>query len=381
MRRWLARFLEPIKRWVYALPAPPIIRSLAELVWRVARNFSRDDGSHMAAGVAYYAIFSLFPLVLGAISIAGIFLDKSRVQVYVIGFLKDNVGIGSEALVSSNIETLLDARGPVSIVAAITLIWASRSVFGAVHRVMNRAWRVTEPPRFLPYQLAQLGAAVAVVVLFIVPATLGPTGRAFAISNGTMFGLAIPWGMIFTLLPLAMSWMLFLLIYRYVPDTKVRWRDALPGATLATLLFEGAKGGFAFYLANLSSLDLVYGSVTTIIVLMLFLYIVAMILVIGAELSSEYRQSSIAGILVFKGHWKPIKGGLAPLSGRESKPKPVNPEGMEMPSVAIMRERAKARMAAIARAKEKAAADSVKVGASELDLPSRQPPRNRPPSI
>lgn len=380
MRGWISGNLVRLRGWVYTWPAPPILRALAEMVFRTIRNFVRDDGSHMAAGVAYYAIFSLFPLTLATISIASIFLDPDSVREYVIGFLEQTVGIGSEALVSSNIEALLNLRGPVSVVAVITMLWASRSVFGAVHRVMNRAWKVTEPPRFLPYQLAQIGAAMGVAVLFMVPATIGPAGRAFTRRNDVLLGIEVPWGAVFTILPLVIAWGLFLLIYRYVPDAKVRWRDAYPAATVSTVLFEVTKWGFAFYLANLSSLDLVYGSVTTIIVLMLFLYIVAMIMVLGAEVSSEYHWSSTSGVLTFRGHWRPMKGGLAPIPQRDVPSRPVDPQGIEMPSIAVARARARARMNTIARQKERAA-NRVREGASELDLPKRRPPRDRPPGI
>ena len=375
MWRIIVRMLVAVRGWVYTWPAPPILRALAEMVYRVFRNFSRDDGSHMAAGVAYYAVFSLFPLILGTITIASIFLSPDSVREYIIGFLEQNIGIGSEELVSANIEALLGLRGAVSVVAVITLLWASRSVFGAVHRVMNRAWKVTAAPRFLPFQLAQIGAAVGVAVLFMVPATLGPAGRAFARRNDTLFGWEVPWATMFTVLPLVIAWVLFLLIYRYVPDARVRWRDAFPAATIATTLFEGIKWGFSFYLANLSSLDLVYGSVTTVIVLMLFLYLVAMILVLGAEVSSEYHWSSTSGVLVFRGHCRPVKGGFAPIQHREPATKPVNPEGIEMPSIAIARARARARMNAIARARERS--EEIKAGPSELDLPQRR----RPPAI
>lgn len=373
MRGWMSGLLVKLRDWVYTWPAPPILRSLGELIYRVIRSFARDDGSHMAAGVAYYAIFSLFPLILGAISLASLFLSPETVREYIIGFLRDNVGIGSQDLVSSNIEALLQIRGPVSIVAVVTLLWASRSVFGAVHRVMNRAWKVTEPPRFLPYHLAQIGAAVGAAILFIVPAVLGPAGQAFTRRNNTWFGLNVPWSTVFFILPIIIAWVVFLLIYRFVPDAKVRWRDAYPAATIAALLFEAAKWGFAFYLANLSSLDLVYGSVTTIIVLMLFLYLVAMVLVLGAEVSSEYHQSSISEVFIFNGHWKPVRGGLAPLPHRAMPPRPVNPEGIEMPSIIVARARAQARMKAIAQRR----AAQMKVGPSELDLPRRKSPRDR----
>jgi membrane protein len=273
----------------------------------------------MAAGVAYYAVFSLFPLALGTISIASIFIGPENVRDSVLKFLQEQVGVGSEELVTSNIEALLKARGAVGIVALVTLFWSSRAVFGAVHRVMNRAWKVAEPPHFLIRQLGQIGAAVAVAVLFMASATIGPTGRALASRTEYLFGLQVPWATLFTVFPLLLSAFVFILIFRVVPDAKVRWRDAIPAAVLATVLFELAKGGFAYYLSNLSLLDLVYGSVTTVVVLMLFLYIVAMVLVLSAEFSSEYNKSSIAGLLTFRGHWKPVRGGLAPLEHRRQR--------------------------------------------------------------
>jgi uncharacterized BrkB/YihY/UPF0761 family membrane protein len=148
--------------------------------------------------------------------------------------------------------------------------------------------------------------------------TFGTAGRAIAGQTEELFGVSFPWDALFTFTPLVISTAIFLFVYRFVPDASVRWRDAIPAAVLASVLFEVAKAGFAFYLANLSSLDLVYGGVTTVVVLMLFLYVVSMVLVLGAELSSEYHRSSQSGLMTFKGHWAPVRGGLAPAAHRQS---------------------------------------------------------------
>jgi hypothetical protein len=103
---------------------------------------------------------------------------------------------------------------------------------------------------------------------------------------------------------------------------------------IASVLFEVAKLAFTYYLGNLSSLDLVYGSVTTVVVLMLFLYIVALILVLGAEVSSEYQRSSTSGVFVLRGHWRPVAGGFAPLSRRRLV-RAVVPEGIDLPSTSV----------------------------------------------
>ncbi|MDA0798568.1 MAG: YihY/virulence factor BrkB family protein [Chloroflexi bacterium] len=369
MREVARRLQRLFQGWFYSLPAPPIIRSLIELTYRVFRNFSRDDGSHMAAGVAYYAIFSLFPLALATISIAGVFVSADDVQDVVLDFLRNQIGVGSEQLVTSNIEALLKARGAVGIAAFITMFWSSRAVFGAVHRVMNRAWKVSEPPRFIAYQLAQIGTAFGVAVMFMASATLGPAGRALASRTEYLFGLHMPWGILFTVLPLMLSALVFLMIYLVVPDAKARWRDAIPAAVLATVLFEFAKGGFAYYLSSLSSLDLVYGSVTTIVVLMIFLYMVAMVLVLGAELSSELNKSTRSGILIFRGHWKPVLGGFAPIEHRQlrasqsTQPEPIT--------------HAEPRHAAPMPPEHETTPDRV----PELDLPSIPSRRDRPPGV
>ncbi|MEE8517847.1 MAG: YihY/virulence factor BrkB family protein [Dehalococcoidia bacterium] len=313
-------FIRPIhlvRGVLYDVPAPPVLRSLAEMVVRVFRNFSRDDGSHMAAGVAYYAVFSLFPLALGSIAVAGFFLGPEDVEQRAIDFLEDQLAsTGSTDIVTGNIEALADARGAISVVAVIGLLWTARAVFGAIHRVLNRAWKVTERPHFLLYQLGQVAAAATVAVVFLVAVIAGTAGTAIASQTDRLLGVDIPWGFLFASSSFVVSTTVFLFIYRFVPDTHVRWRDAVPAALLASLLFEVSKAGFSFYLAGLSSLDLVYGSITTLVVLMLFLYVVATVLVFGAELSSEYHRSSTSGLMVFRGQWRPVRGGLAPPRGR-----------------------------------------------------------------
>ena len=91
-------------------------------------------------------------------------------------------------------------------------------------------------------------------------------------------------------MPLVTSVLLFEIAYVLLPNLRVRWTHALPGALLAAVLFEAAKLGFAWYVSNLASFSLVYGSLSTVIVLMVWIYISAIILLIGAEFSSEFSR-------------------------------------------------------------------------------------------
>lgn len=314
MPSWLQSLAQRGRVVAYRLPAPPAMRMIADLIVRTFQNFSRDDGSHLAAGVAYYAVFSLFPLLLATFAVAGFFAgEEIHDRLFeVIGELIP--GSAGSALIRENIEALVNARGALGVFAFIGLVWSARAVFGAVHRVLNRAWKVTEPPHFLVHQLGQIAGALGAAMLFIGSSALGTVGRAIVAKTEVL--PQAPWGVLIGALIFGASTTLFVFIYRFVPDTSVRWREAIVAGLLAGIAFEGAKVGFSYYLANLSSIDLVYGSVTTIVALMLFLYVVALILVWGAELASEISRTDKAGMLDIRGHLRPVPGGLAPVHHR-----------------------------------------------------------------
>ena len=312
---WARRF----RHWAYGLPAPPIVRSVAALIYRSFLGFSRDDGSHLAAGVAYYAIFSLFPLALAAIALGGLFVTPEQIEARVIDVLGEQLpGLGQGEIIRGNIEALVQARGALGAIAIVALLWSSRAVFGAVHRVMNRAWGVREARHFLVYQVGQVAGAAAVVALFLASAVLGTVGRAIVARTDLLLGRELQVGTLVTVLPFLTTLVLLVVIYKVLPDASVRWRDAALAGVVASVLFELSKILFAYYLGNLSALDLVYGSVTTVVALMLFLYVASMVLVLGAELSSEYNRLSRAGLVVFRGHMRPVRGGLAPPAWRRT---------------------------------------------------------------
>jgi membrane protein len=90
--------------------------------------------------------------------------------------------------------------------------------------------------------------------------------------------------------PAVFSFLLFLLVYRYVPVAGLRFRDVWPGALLAAVLFEIVKNAFAIYIANFGNYDLAYGALGGVLIFLLWTYITANILLIGAELASEYPR-------------------------------------------------------------------------------------------
>lgn len=313
-----------IREWAYQLPAPPIVRSAVELLVRIVQNFFRNDGTHMAAGVAYYSFFSLFPLVLGIIAIASFLVPTESAQDRVTEFVANQVpGAAGRFLIGfidSTLEGELGVRA-IGVISLIGLFWAGRAVLGAVHRVVNRAWRIPEPPHFITQQMGQLGVAVAIGSVFFLTLAIGTLGRLITqaeeafhnefIHSVTAIGVNV--------LSVLTSVGTFTFIYKYVTDVKLLWVTALAGGVAAGLLFEGAKLAFVLYLDRFANFDRVYGGVSTVAILMLWFYVVGIIIVVGAEVAAEFRRSRAAGILDWK--WRPVRGGLGPVLERPTFPR------------------------------------------------------------
>ncbi len=268
---------------------PPIV-----LVMRTVQEMSDDDATHMSASVAYYVLFSIFPLLLGIIAVLSFFQEPQEIQSQLTEFAGDYLP-GSRELIDTNVDAVLRFRGALGVFAILGLFWSGSAIFGAVTRAVNRAWDVhTDRPLFIS-KPRQLAMAVGVGVLFglsVASATFARLAEGFAeydvpgveiLVNVVVVAVLQGTSFLFTLL-------IFLLIYKFMPNTRTYWRYIWPGAVVAAVLFEAAKNMFILYLGRFASFENVYGSLTPVIVLLLWAYLSSLILILGAELSSEYGR-------------------------------------------------------------------------------------------
>ena len=272
--------LQPIKGRLLGVPA-------VQLIVRTVQELSDDDASHMAAGVAYYAILSLFPLLLGLLAIFGFFLPSEAVQEELFDFFKRNLP-GSIDVLERNIEEVTRLRGAIGLVGLVLLFWSASAMFGAIARAINRAWDIHRDRPFHIRKLRDIAMALGTGVLFVL--SVGATA-VFSILQGMdlpVVGTAADSGARF--LGFLFSLAIFLLLYKFMPNTKTFWRYVWPGALLAAILFEVAKTLFVLYLGNFATYESVYGSVGSVIALLVWIYISAFILILGAEFSAEYGR-------------------------------------------------------------------------------------------
>ena len=288
------RIVAMITHWVGN--SSVVDNSVVALGWRVFKELGDDDATHLSAGVAYYSVFSVFPLLLGLLAISGTVFTSITLQEQFLDYVTESMP-GSEEFVSKNIEELVRFRGALGIGAILGLLWSGSSAFGAMSRAINRAWDVDKDRPFYVAKTLHIILALGVGILFLLSSfasvaiellsnysrDLGLPGHEFFLDFGlgNLMLKAVPW---------AITLAVFLLLYRFVPNCKTYWRYVWTGAVVATILFEASKGIFMWYLVNVANYELIYGSVASMMVLMTWAYVSAFILILGAEISSEYGR-------------------------------------------------------------------------------------------
>ncbi len=278
------------------LDSPVCRNKTLVLTARVAKEMQQIESTHLAAGVAYYALLSLFPLLLGLLALGGILLSSEGTYQGLLSFVTENLP-GSKAFVEQNVGEVVEFRGVVGIGAILGFLWTASIGFGAVARSVNRAWGIRVNRPFYVAKPLHILMALAVGALFLISTSatsvievITDPERDFGIPAQEFFlqlGIGhlalrmVPWGI---------NVFIFLMIYRFAPNCKTYWRYIWPGAVVAAVLLEVSKGLFLWYLDNLAIYNQVYGSVTSVIVLLFWIYVSALILILGAEIGAEHSR-------------------------------------------------------------------------------------------
>ena len=275
--------------WGLCLKFPPIM-----LVYRTVRELQHDDATHMAAGVAYYSILSLFPLTIGILAVFSPLLPADTVESAFLDFLRTYLP-GSDDAFRENLEATGGVRSALGIVSVLGMFWSASAIFGAISRAVNRAWDVHEDRPFYIDKVRHIAMAFSVGLLFLLSLTTTTLLQFVDTLAGDVGGIvqlleqdAV--NTVARVLPFLFSLSIFFMIYKYVPNTVTQWRYIWPGALLAALAFEVSKGFFLLYLDNFANFEQVYGSLGSVVVLLLWTYVSSLTLIIGAEFTSEYER-------------------------------------------------------------------------------------------
>jgi len=250
-------------------------------LWQAIVRFSKH-GTREAAAFSYYAIFSLFPLLLLGIIVIGTALGPAAARNQIDSVLRLFLPANSANFLQENIAEALRQRGSFGLVAGVSLLWSSLGLFSSLSSALSRTFRDENPRNTWHQRLIGLLMMIALSVLLV--ASLAAT-VIFVLLDFVFFyqrGSWISFGAF--VIPLSLSVAIFAFLYRFIPRQRVRWDAIWVAAFIGGGLWEVAKRIFTWYLDNLASYNLVYGSVATMIVLMFWIYLTGIIVLLGAEI-------------------------------------------------------------------------------------------------
>lgn len=259
----------------------PYLRVLIRAGFKAQSDAAKD----LAASIAYFTFLSLFPLVLGLVSLGGYVLKSEDMQIRLMQLIVEVLPTSSD-WVESMTDSVVRIRGTAGITSALILIWSAKKMFGALSRTINRALGQKRNYEIYWSSLRNFGLTLVVSILIVLalaispllealdhlqPAFMGEKGNAIvdAISGRTT--------------SIAVTLLLVGCIYTLVPHNRLSFKEILPGLVTATLLIEAGKTAFGWYITTSTKYSAIYGSMSSIIVLMIWLYVSALVVVYGAE--------------------------------------------------------------------------------------------------
>jgi YihY family inner membrane protein len=260
-------------------------------------RFSEVNGSESAASMAYYALFSMFPLLLFLVVALSFVLEGQEAYGLVVDTFSE-LFPGAEAVIVSNLESILAGRGTVGLIGLVGLLWSGTGVFTTLARNVNRAWPEAGTQSVVTQRvlaLVMVGVLIALLILSMLSNTILDILRRAALRLGGDASVydATAWVLVVRLAPFFTTFLLFLGLYRWVPRTQVQWADAFWGAIVAAPIWVIAGDLFSWYLSSgLAVYDLVYGSWGVVVAFLFWIYLGSWIIFFGAHLSAAVSRRS-----------------------------------------------------------------------------------------
>ena len=258
--------------------------------------FSKDEGFSRGASLAYYTVFSLAPLLVIAVAVAGFVFGKEAAQGRVIHQIQGMVG--PEA--AKTLQTLMArAMKPAAnilatILGILTLLFGAAGVFGNLQESLNKIWDVPENPhggfwkmiqaRFLSLAMV-LGTGFLLLVSLVVSAALSAIGDL--VRRDLSGGMGFVMNGVNALVSWAIIGVVFALIFKYLPDARILWRDVWIGAAITSLLFAIGQFAIGLYIGK-TSVSSVYGGAASLAIVLIWTYYSASIFYFGAEITRTY---------------------------------------------------------------------------------------------
>jgi membrane protein len=274
--------------------AREIARLSALSLWRGFLGFYNSDDLTYAASIAYYALLSLFPFSMLALAILGSVTADEASRNSVLGFVLRYFPSQFD-FITTQLDSFRAQTVTFGVVGTLALIWGALGVFGAVTTAVNYAWGVEQTRSYWKHKLVSfvmmaLAGALLLVALVLVSASQIVGATWFAEILGRFPGLEVLRSLAIRNATTALFILVVGLVFYFVPNAKVRFRDVWIGAFITGLLWKGVLFGFSWYMHDMTRFTRVNGSIAAVVVFLVWVYFQAVILLYGVEFTAAYAR-------------------------------------------------------------------------------------------
>jgi membrane protein len=273
-----------------------LLWSIKEVFARSALAWMQHDASTMGAALAFYTVFSIAPIIIIGIGVCGLILGNNTASAELLPQMQGLLGDAGAAAVQSLISSAayMQRSRTATMIGVVTLLIGASSVFVELQTSLDRIWGIPKRNRargvwrFLRARFLSLGLVFGVAFLLMVSLIMS---AALAVMGAWLSRLLGSWHsslmITYVMLSLGITTVLFALVYKYVPQERLHWRDVWVGGLVTAVLFNIGKFAIGFYLGK-SAFASVYGAAGSLLVLLLWVYYSAQIFLFGAEFTKSY---------------------------------------------------------------------------------------------
>lgn len=266
------------------------------VLWRILKasfeEFNRENVARLGAGLAYYTLFAIAPLLVVAIGVAGMAFGAEAARGEVVRQIDGLIGRDGALAVQGMLASVQrpDRSIPATLIGLVTLFLGATSAFAALQGALNEVWNVKEKPRravigFLRGRLLSFGLVLGVGFLLLVSLALSAGLAALgALMSSRLPGGATLWTVVNFVISFGFTTLLFAMIFKVLPDVSLGWRDVWTGALITSFFFTIGKFLIGLYLGR-SAIGSSFGAAGSVIVILIWVYYSSQILLFGAEVT------------------------------------------------------------------------------------------------
>ena len=277
-----------------ARQARDLVQLTGLALWRGLEGFATGENFTYAASIAYYALLSLFPLFLLAFALLGRSTadlhNRDEVLTFVLRYFP-----GQFDFITKQLDAFGASTVSIGVAGTLALVWGALGVFGAISTAVNYAWGVDEQHSFWKHKLVSflmlvVAGVILLVALLLISASQVVGASWFAEVLQVFPALGVMRGFTIRHATTLLFILVVGMIFYFVPNAKVRFRDVWVGAFMTGLLWKGALEAFSWYMSDMTRFARVNGSIAAVVVFLVWVYVQAAILLFGVEFTAAFAR-------------------------------------------------------------------------------------------